>query len=103
MNVFRKSNLRKEIFTKSLAVKSCSNLNQTTKHKLSQGNGNVSKPATDSIECDDRNTDKPSSVTTQLPHMHTARSMRSDQARTELGNYVATERASRFDAVSQTP
>ncbi|KAF3580616.1 hypothetical protein DY000_02031758 [Brassica cretica] len=143
MNVFTKSNLRKDIFTKSLAVKSYSNLvlgsktvttklmskppqkqvwvsfcdnyasyriNVTTKdleikfcsslgwikHKLSQGNGNVSKPATDKLECDDQNTDKPSSVTTQLQNMRTARSLRtrslrSDRARVPLSRYIATE------------
>ncbi|KAG5393177.1 hypothetical protein IGI04_023140 [Brassica rapa subsp. trilocularis] len=47
-------------------------------------NGNVSKPATDMFEYDDRNTNKPSSVTTQLPHMHTARSLRSDRTRVPL-------------------
>ncbi|KAF2538647.1 hypothetical protein F2Q68_00020663 [Brassica cretica] len=53
------------------------------KHKLSQGNRNISKPATDRLECDDRNTDKPSSVNTQQPNMHTARSLRSDRAQAE--------------------
>ncbi|KAF3602995.1 hypothetical protein F2Q69_00035321 [Brassica cretica] len=53
------------------------------KHKLSQGNRNISKPATDRLECDDRNTDKPSSVTMQQPNMHTARSLRSDRAQAE--------------------
>ncbi|KAF3594168.1 hypothetical protein DY000_02022269 [Brassica cretica] len=45
----------------------------------------------DKFECDDRNTDKPSSVTTQRPNMRTARSLRSDRARAKLGHYVATE------------
>ncbi|KAF2597705.1 hypothetical protein F2Q68_00010251 [Brassica cretica] len=47
-----------------LEIKPCSSLGWI-KHKLSQGNGNVSKPARDKFECADRNTDKPSSVTTQ--------------------------------------
>ncbi|RIA05024.1 hypothetical protein BRARA_K00629 [Brassica rapa] len=84
----------------NLVVKSCSNP-VWIKHKLSQGNGNVSKPATDRFEYDDRNTDKPSSVTTQLPHMHTARSMRSDRVQTKLGCNVATERdATEFEPSS---
>ncbi|KAF3591212.1 hypothetical protein DY000_02022271 [Brassica cretica] len=49
----------------------------SAKTNLSQGNGNVSKPATNKFECDDRNTDKPSSVTTQRPNMHTAQSLSS--------------------------
>ncbi|KAF3587903.1 hypothetical protein F2Q69_00031257 [Brassica cretica] len=61
------------------------------KYKLSQGNGNVTIPATNRFECDDQNTDKPSSVTTQRPNMHTAWSLRSDRARIPLGRYVATE------------
>uniref|UniRef100_M4DZU8 Uncharacterized protein n=1 Tax=Brassica campestris TaxID=3711 RepID=M4DZU8_BRACM len=81
---------QKNVATYVLEIKPCSNP-VWIKHKLSQGNGNVSKPATYRFEYDDRNTDKPSSVTTQLPHMQTARSMRSDQARTELGRYVATK------------
>ncbi|KAF2573404.1 hypothetical protein F2Q70_00001179 [Brassica cretica] len=35
---------------------------------------------TDRSEYDDQNTDKPSSVITQLPHMHAVRSLRSDRA-----------------------
>ncbi|KAF3558943.1 hypothetical protein F2Q69_00015198 [Brassica cretica] len=81
---------KKNVTTHDLEIKPCSSLGWI-KHNLSQGNGNVSKPATDRFECDYRNTDKPSSVTTQRPDMHTARSMRSDQAQTELGRYVATE------------
>ncbi|KAF2559951.1 hypothetical protein F2Q68_00016604 [Brassica cretica] len=53
------------------------------------------KPATDRSEYDDQNTDEPSSVITQLPHMHAVRSLRSDRARAKLGRYVATERPSR--------
>ena len=64
MNVFTKSNLRKEIFTKSLAVKSCSNLNRTTKYRLSEGNGYVSKSATGKLKYGHRTTHKPSSVAT---------------------------------------
>ena len=75
-------------------IKLCSN-SIWIKHKLFRGNQNVSKPATDRFEYDDQNTDKPSSVTTQLPNMHAVRSMRSDQARVKLGHYVATERPSR--------
>ena len=55
-----------------------------------QAVGNIPKPATDRFEYDNQNTDKPSSVTTQLPHTHTIKSMRSDQARAKLGRYVAT-------------
>ena len=56
MNIFTKSNLRKEIFTKSLAVKSCSNLNRTTKYRLSEGNGHVSKSAMDKLKYGHRTT-----------------------------------------------
>ncbi|KAF3484648.1 hypothetical protein F2Q69_00052953 [Brassica cretica] len=42
-------------------------------------------------EYDDRNTDEPSSVITQLPHMHAVRSLRSDRAFVPLGRYVETE------------
>ncbi|KAF3541126.1 hypothetical protein F2Q69_00024455 [Brassica cretica] len=45
----------------------------------------------DRSEYDDRNTDEPSSVITQLPHMHAVRSLRSDRASVPLGHYVATE------------
>ncbi|KAF3501249.1 hypothetical protein F2Q69_00043220 [Brassica cretica] len=58
---------------------------------LFQGNGHVSKPATDKLEYGDRTTDKPSIIATQRPSMHTARSLRSDQARAKLSHYVATE------------
>ncbi|KAL0803546.1 hypothetical protein Bca101_096036 [Brassica carinata] len=47
-------------------------------------------------EYDDQNTDEPSSVITQLPHMHAVRSLCSDRARAKLGLYVATERSSRL-------
>ncbi|KAF3560586.1 hypothetical protein DY000_02015113 [Brassica cretica] len=80
MNIFTKSNLRNEIFTKSLAVKSYSNLNRTTKYRLSEGNGQVSKSATDKLEYGHRTTHKP-------------RSLRSDRAQAKLGRYVATELA----------
>ena len=84
---------QKNVVTYVLEIKPCSNP-VWIKHKLSQGNRNISKPATNRFKCDDRNTDKPSSVSTQLPHMHTARSMRSDQARAKLGRYIAPERPS---------
>ncbi|KAL0749524.1 hypothetical protein Bca101_031527 [Brassica carinata] len=42
-------------------------------------------------EYDDQNTDEPSSVITQLPHMHAFRSLPSDRASVPLGRYVATE------------
>ncbi|KAG5375468.1 hypothetical protein IGI04_040064 [Brassica rapa subsp. trilocularis] len=88
MNIFTKSNLRKDIFTKSLAVKSCSNLNRTTKYRLSESNGHVSKSAGDKLEYGNQTADKPSSIDTRRPSMHTAR----NQARAKLGRYVATER-----------
>ena len=69
----------------------CSRDKTLFKHKLSRGNGNISKPATDRFGYDDQNTDKPSSVTTQLPNMHTVRALRSDRARVPLGRYTATE------------
>nr|VDD37307.1 unnamed protein product [Brassica oleracea] len=53
---------------------------------------------TDKSEYDDQNTDEPSSVITQLPHMHAVWSLRSDRAwlelgrYAELGRYIATER-----------
>ena len=80
---------KKNVTTHDLEIKPCSSPGWI-KHKLSQGNGNVSKPATDRFECDDRNTDEPSSVTTQRPNLQTARSLRSDRARAKLGPYVAT-------------
>ncbi|KAF2540841.1 hypothetical protein F2Q68_00031192 [Brassica cretica] len=43
------------------------------------GQENVATPVTDRSEYDDRNTDEPSSVITQLPHMHAVRSLRSDR------------------------
>ncbi|KAG5375437.1 hypothetical protein IGI04_040033 [Brassica rapa subsp. trilocularis] len=90
MNIFKKSNLREEIFTKSLAVKSCSNLNRTTKYRLSEGNRHVSKPATDELEYGDRIMDKPSTIATQRPSMHTVRSLRSDRAHVPLGRYPSS-------------
>uniref|UniRef100_M4FAS7 Uncharacterized protein n=1 Tax=Brassica campestris TaxID=3711 RepID=M4FAS7_BRACM len=81
---------QKNVVTYILEIKLCSN-SIWIKYKLSRGNGNVSKPATDRFEYDDRNTDKPSSVTTQLPHMHTVQSMRSDRACVPFGRYVAAE------------
>ncbi|KAG5375999.1 hypothetical protein IGI04_040595 [Brassica rapa subsp. trilocularis] len=83
--------MSKNIFTKSLAVESCSNLNRTTKYRLSEGNRHVSNSATDKLEYDNRTTDKPSSIDTRRPRMHTARSLRSEQASVPLGRYVATE------------
>ncbi|KAF2596088.1 hypothetical protein F2Q68_00007948 [Brassica cretica] len=80
------------VTTHDLEIKPCSSLSWT-KHKLSQGNRNVSKPTMDRFECDDRNTDKPSSVTTQRPNMYTARSLRSGRVYVPLGRYVATEHA----------
>ncbi|KAF3606652.1 hypothetical protein DY000_02046614 [Brassica cretica] len=56
------------------------------------GQENVATPATDRSEYDDQNTDEPSSVITQLPHMHAVRSLRSDRARAKLGRYIATKR-----------
>ncbi|KAG5374146.1 hypothetical protein IGI04_042533, partial [Brassica rapa subsp. trilocularis] len=53
--------------------------------------GNIPKPITDKFEYDNRNTEKPSSVIAQLPHMHAVRSLRSDRARAKLGCYIATE------------
>ncbi|KAF3545073.1 hypothetical protein DY000_02008293 [Brassica cretica] len=61
----------------------------------------------DRSEYDDRNTDEPSLVITQLPHMHAVRSLRSDRAsillvcyiatklEAKLGRYIATERSFR--------
>ncbi|KAF3534520.1 hypothetical protein DY000_02042088 [Brassica cretica] len=54
---------QKNVAAYVLEIKTCSNP-VWIKHKLSQGNGNVSEPATDRFECDDRNMDRPSSVTT---------------------------------------
>ncbi|KAL0668451.1 hypothetical protein Bca4012_031155 [Brassica carinata] len=42
-------------------------------------------------EYDDQNMDEPSSVITQLPHMHAVWSLRNDRASVPLGRYVATE------------
>ncbi|KAF3607078.1 hypothetical protein DY000_02048966 [Brassica cretica] len=55
------------------------------------GQENVETPATDRSEYDDQNTDEPSSVITQLPHMHAVRSLHSDRVFVSLGRYVATE------------
>ncbi|KAF2593208.1 hypothetical protein F2Q70_00044821 [Brassica cretica] len=55
------------------------------------GQENVATPATDRSEYDDQNTDEPSSVITQLPHMHAVRSLRSDRAFISVGCYVGTE------------
>ncbi|KAF3540562.1 hypothetical protein F2Q69_00021600 [Brassica cretica] len=65
------------------------------------GQENVTTPAKDRFEYDDRNTDEPSLVITQLPHMHAvrslrlsssqARSLRIDRACVLIGRYVATE------------
>ncbi|KAG5393516.1 hypothetical protein IGI04_023479 [Brassica rapa subsp. trilocularis] len=103
ITVFTKSNLRKDIFTNSLAVKYRPNLNRTTKYRLSEGNRHVSKSAADKLEYGNQTADKPSSIDTRQPSMHTARSLRSDRARAKarslrsdraivpLGRYVATE------------
>ncbi|KAF3585716.1 hypothetical protein F2Q69_00029486 [Brassica cretica] len=48
-------------------------------------------------EYDDRNTDEPISVITQLQHMHAVRSLRSDRASGPLGFYVATELEPKLD------
>ncbi|KAF2595772.1 hypothetical protein F2Q68_00011606 [Brassica cretica] len=56
------------------------------------GQENVATPATDKSEYDNQNTDEPSSVITQLPHMHAVRLLRNDRARAKLGRYVATKR-----------
>ncbi|KAF3602758.1 hypothetical protein F2Q69_00036845 [Brassica cretica] len=56
------------------------------------GQENVTTPAKDRSEYDDRNTDEPSAVITLLPHMHAVRSLHSDRASVPLGRYVATER-----------
>ncbi|KAF3514879.1 hypothetical protein F2Q69_00008783 [Brassica cretica] len=53
------------------------------------GQENVPTPATDRSEYDDQNTDEPSLVITQLPHMHAVRSLRSDRARAKLGRYIS--------------
>ncbi|KAG5392633.1 hypothetical protein IGI04_022596 [Brassica rapa subsp. trilocularis] len=91
INIFTKINLRKDIFTKRLAVKSRPNLNLTTKYRLSEGNGHVSKSAADKLEYGNRTADKLSSIDTRRPSMHTARSLRSDRASVPLGRYVATK------------
>ncbi|KAG5392712.1 hypothetical protein IGI04_022675 [Brassica rapa subsp. trilocularis] len=91
ITVFTKSNLRKDIFTNSLAVKYRPNLNRTTKYRLSEGNGHVSKSAADKLEYGNQTADKPSSIDTRQPSMHTARSLRRDRAIVPLGRYVATE------------
>ncbi|KAF2530724.1 hypothetical protein F2Q70_00030713 [Brassica cretica] len=54
--------------------------------------GNIPRPTTDRSKYDDQNTDEPSSVITQLPHMHAVRLLRSDRARAKLGRYVETKR-----------
>ncbi|KAG5374513.1 hypothetical protein IGI04_042165 [Brassica rapa subsp. trilocularis] len=91
MNFFPKINLRKDIFTKSLAVKSCSNLNRTTLYRFSEGNGNVSKSAADKLGYGNQTADKPSSIDTRRPSMHTARSLHSDRESVPLGRYALTE------------
>ncbi|KAG5414649.1 hypothetical protein IGI04_002216 [Brassica rapa subsp. trilocularis] len=61
--------------------------------KLRSNSIQIKHKPSDRFEYDDKNTDEPSSVITQLPHMHAVRSLRSDRARAKLGRYVATERA----------
>ncbi|KAG5384486.1 hypothetical protein IGI04_035956 [Brassica rapa subsp. trilocularis] len=85
MNIFKKSNPCKDIFTKSLAVKSFSNLNRTTKYDYPK--------ATDMYP----NRPRTSSSMAIGPQTSQARSIRGDQACTQLGRYVATERPSRSD------
>ncbi|KAG5407588.1 hypothetical protein IGI04_013707, partial [Brassica rapa subsp. trilocularis] len=68
-----------------LAVKYRPNLNRTTKYRLSEGNRHVSKSAADKLEYGNKTVDKPSSIDTRRPSMHTARSLRSDRARAKLG------------------
>ncbi|KAF3579178.1 hypothetical protein DY000_02031038 [Brassica cretica] len=65
------------------------------------GQENVATTVTDRSEYDDRNTDEPSSVITQLPHMHAVRSLRSDRAFVPLGRYVVTERSFRSVATDR--
>ncbi|KAF3596818.1 hypothetical protein DY000_02022518 [Brassica cretica] len=67
------------------------------------GQENVATPATDRSEYDDQNTDEPSSVITQLPHMHAVRSLRRDRARAKLGCYVATKHPFRSVATASVP
>ena len=43
------------------------------------------------LEYGNRTTDKPSTIPTQRPSMHTARSLHSDRAHVPLGCYAATE------------
>ncbi|KAG5388621.1 hypothetical protein IGI04_030162 [Brassica rapa subsp. trilocularis] len=74
-------------FYENLAVKYRPNLNRTTKYRLSEGNGHLSKSAADKLEYGNQTADKPSSIDTRRPSMHTARSLRSDQARAKLGRY----------------
>ncbi|KAG5414952.1 hypothetical protein IGI04_002519 [Brassica rapa subsp. trilocularis] len=80
MNIFTKSNPRKDIFTKSFAVESCLNLNRTTKYDCPK--------ATDMYP----NQPRTSSSMAIGPQTSQARSIRGDQACTQLGRYVATER-----------
>ncbi|KAF2540394.1 hypothetical protein F2Q68_00032147 [Brassica cretica] len=98
---------QKDVATYVLEIKLCSN-SIWIKHKLSRGNGNVSKP-TDRFEYDDQNTDKPSSVTTHTVQssvatkrrsVRPARSLRSNRAFIPLGRYVATERVFRSFATA---
>ncbi|KAF3558201.1 hypothetical protein F2Q69_00010298 [Brassica cretica] len=65
MSVFRRQIVlgQKNVAAYVLEIKPCSNP-VWVKHKLFQANGNVSEPAMDWFEGDDRNTDRPSSVTT---------------------------------------
>ncbi|KAG5384608.1 hypothetical protein IGI04_036078 [Brassica rapa subsp. trilocularis] len=92
------------------------------KYRMSEGNGYVSKSAADKLGYGNRTAEKPSSIDTRRPSMHTARSLRSDResvplgryrpsvrsaqslcsdrARAKLGSYVATEL---FRNVDSTP
>ncbi|KAG5400225.1 hypothetical protein IGI04_014832 [Brassica rapa subsp. trilocularis] len=58
------------------------------------------KPATNELEYGNRTTDKPSTIATHRPSMHTARSLRSDRVRAKLGRYIATKL---FRNVDTTP
>ncbi|WZY94128.1 LOW QUALITY PROTEIN: hypothetical protein YC2023_066457 [Brassica napus] len=77
------------------SVKSRPNLNRTTKYRLSEGNRHVSKSAADKLEYGYQTADKPSSIDTRRPSMHTARTLRSDRARAKLGRYRSSVRLAR--------
>uniref|UniRef100_M4F077 Uncharacterized protein n=1 Tax=Brassica campestris TaxID=3711 RepID=M4F077_BRACM len=64
-----------------------------TTESMSESNGHVSKSAADKLEYGNRTADKPSSIDTRRPSMHTAPSLYSDRAVGVPGRYVATEHA----------